>query len=349
LLGTAIRRAAKDHALPESTLRCRLQGRISRQEAKAKTQRLSQIQEESLVNWILAEERAGRAPTKNQMLGFAEAIAREGGGHEPLGHNWIPRFIQRNKGVKLKGSQALENQRALSTTEDLIRAHIARLETIYKEKNITPSNMYNADETGVTEGESHAGKVLRTSLTKDSIVVEGDCREWVTILECGNAIGSPLKVAFHEATRHFASFEITAAMQKQLFIEAYKQARHTALTSHNLRAGFRAAGIWPILKSNGTLSVTLWGFSTVKPEASCSSGHHLCAQLEIFKKHDAGEPTTTTTTNLREPHGLSSPSPLAPPANGYDHLSLAGKDAARTLAIKSDADSHIHPDPRVET
>ncbi|KFA67829.1 hypothetical protein S40285_06955 [Stachybotrys chlorohalonatus IBT 40285] len=79
------------------------------------------------------------------------------------------------------------------------------------------------------------------------------------------------------------------------------------------------------------------------------SDHHLRAQLEILKKHDAGEPTTTTTTittNLREPHGLSSPSPLAPPANGYDHLSLAAQDAARALAIKSDADSHIHPDLR---
>ncbi|KFA81551.1 hypothetical protein S40288_09929 [Stachybotrys chartarum IBT 40288] len=168
--GGKIRHGAREFRVPESTLRDRLRGRVS-------------------LNWILAEERAGRAPMKAQVLAFAESIAAINGKAGPFGNNWVDRFLQRNEEAQTKVSQALEALRALSTTEDHVRAHIRRLTQLQLERNFTPSNTYNADETGVTEGESAAGRVIGTSLTKDCAVVDADRRQWVTILECGNASG----------------------------------------------------------------------------------------------------------------------------------------------------------------
>ncbi|KFA69247.1 hypothetical protein S40285_09309, partial [Stachybotrys chlorohalonatus IBT 40285] len=44
----------------------------------------------------------------------------------------------------------------------------------------------------------------------------------------------------------FASFDISALKQKQLFIDAYKKARKAAITKGNLEAGFAATGIYPL-------------------------------------------------------------------------------------------------------
>jgi hypothetical protein len=41
------------------------------------------------------------------------------------------------------------------------------------------------------------------------------------------------------------SFDSTAPIQKQRFIQAYRDARDEALTSYNIRAGFGATGLWP--------------------------------------------------------------------------------------------------------
>ncbi|KFA68634.1 hypothetical protein S40285_09404 [Stachybotrys chlorohalonatus IBT 40285] len=54
----------------------------------------------------------------------------------------------------------------------------------------------------------------------------------------------PPKAAFHEASRSFASFEIRAPQQKQLFIKTYQTARTLVLTEDNIWAGFRATGIF---------------------------------------------------------------------------------------------------------
>jgi hypothetical protein len=54
--GGKIRHGAREFRVPESTLRDRLRGRVSRQQAQSKTQNLSPVQEKSLVNWILVEE-----------------------------------------------------------------------------------------------------------------------------------------------------------------------------------------------------------------------------------------------------------------------------------------------------
>ncbi|OAA81417.1 bZIP transcription factor [Akanthomyces lecanii RCEF 1005] len=70
---------------------------------------------------------------------------------------------------------------------------------------------------------------------------------------------------------------------------------------------------------------------------------HLRAQLELLQNHEAEQSPGSPSSGNRDSRDAS-----ARPSNGYDdlHFSSAQDTAARALATKSDADSHIHPDLR---
>ncbi|KAM0743030.1 hypothetical protein ACQRIT_003207 [Beauveria bassiana] len=70
---------------------------------------------------------------------------------------------------------------------------------------------------------------------------------------------------------------------------------------------------------------------------------HLRAQLELLQNHEAEHSPTSPSSGTRDSRDAS-----ARPSNGYDdlHFSSVQDTAARALATKSDADSHIHPDLR---
>ncbi|KAL3955542.1 hypothetical protein ACCO45_011105 [Purpureocillium lilacinum] len=67
---------------------------------------------------------------------------------------------------------------------------------------------------------------------------------------------------------------------------------------------------------------------------------HLRAQLELLQNHDADS------SGARDARAAPSHSPPARAANGYDELAAASHDAARAIAVKTEAESHIHPDLR---
>ncbi|KEY73695.1 hypothetical protein S7711_09571 [Stachybotrys chartarum IBT 7711] len=153
------------------------------------------VREKSLINWIITEEAAGRAPGRAQVAAMAEGVLRESDDFEPVGHNWVTRFLGRHPEIKMRISRSLAAERSLASTREAIESHIARLDKMVTNKHLLPQNTYNMDETGVSEGETYAGKVCGTSLTKQATVTESDCREWATIIECGNALGKLLTPA----------------------------------------------------------------------------------------------------------------------------------------------------------
>ncbi|KAJ3454606.1 hypothetical protein MRS44_013206 [Fusarium solani] len=348
--------SAAAHGIPRSTLRSRLQGCTNIHKAMEPFQRLSKEQEEDLVRWILQEEATGRAPSKAHIQGFAQLVVSVAGEEEPIGHNWVDRFLDRHEDVKMKLSRSIEACRTYSTTKEKLEEHIDRVSYGVQSLGIQNDNTYNVDEHGLAEGETRAGRVCGSTLTRYSIVTDSDSRTWATILECISAAGvrltpaliltgtnlqgqwfpgentpnwffdcsptgwsnivifrkwfteiflqetrpkdttawrmlildghrthitieimymawvnkvqliylpahsshisqpldvglfSPVKSYFRRATRDFASFNTTAPIQKQRFIEAYKQASDQAFTSRNIRSGFRAAGIFPLDK-----------------------------------------------------------------------------------------------------
>ena len=116
-------RAARENHLSRSSLRHRIQGRVSRRDIQKKNQRLTEVQEEDLVQWILSEEIAGRAPTKNVIRSMAQLVIQEAGQTKPLGINWVDKFIKRHKEIKAKPARLIEASRMHSTTKDALKTH----------------------------------------------------------------------------------------------------------------------------------------------------------------------------------------------------------------------------------
>jgi 4-hydroxybenzoate polyprenyltransferase len=185
--------AARMHGIPRSTLRGRQDGATTNREAKIPTQRLSPIQEEDLVNWILDEEAVGRAPTLLRIRRFAEQICKFSGDDDPLSRGWVYRFISRHECIKTKLARSLETKRAKGTTKEELDVFYNRLGTQITEKDVHPADILNVDETGVAEGETEAGRVVGTALTRFSYVAENDSRTWVSILEAASATGRRLR------------------------------------------------------------------------------------------------------------------------------------------------------------
>jgi hypothetical protein len=187
--GAPIRAVARKYGLARSTLQDRLRGALPKSKGHVEDQRLSPEQESLLADWILHEEDYGRAPGFAKAARMAQSILSEGGPSQPIGKNWVYRYLKRNPHVRIKPSDHLERARARGSTREAYNAFFDRLERYVKEKNILPKNLSNIDEHGLREGESRAGKVLGTSLTPRSYVTSSDATAWVTVIECGTAEG----------------------------------------------------------------------------------------------------------------------------------------------------------------
>jgi hypothetical protein len=60
------------------------------------------------------------------------------------------------------------------------------------------------------------------------------------------AIFSSLKSHYHGETAEWVSYDITAPMAKQMFLEAYVKASYKAFSQHNMQKGFSTTGIVPL-------------------------------------------------------------------------------------------------------
>ena len=72
--GKSTRQASKEYGIPRSTLQDRLQGSQSRATVASSQQKLSQTQENHLVQWIQVQAALGLPPTHRQIREFAKRI-----------------------------------------------------------------------------------------------------------------------------------------------------------------------------------------------------------------------------------------------------------------------------------
>ena len=100
--GKLMRKASTDWGVPRTTLTDRINGRVSRTEAKALDQRLSPIQEQRLTDWVLVQESLGQNPTHAQIRAFAGRILAARHDAVPLGKRWMAGFLRRNPVLKTK-------------------------------------------------------------------------------------------------------------------------------------------------------------------------------------------------------------------------------------------------------
>ncbi|RKL03358.1 hypothetical protein BFJ70_g17276 [Fusarium oxysporum] len=165
---------AKKYAISRGSLRNRQKGGTNARDAQIERQKLSEDQEEFLVEWILNEEAAARAPTKKNVRLFGNLILKYDNQDQQLGNHWVNRFLTRHPDIKMKLSRSVDAVRTRETTEEQLERFYKLLARQMEEKNVGAGSLHNIDKHGVAEGETKKGKVIGSSYTPYSVISKSD-------------------------------------------------------------------------------------------------------------------------------------------------------------------------------
>ena len=110
-----IEQAIRAYNLPPQTLHDQLKGRPSQAELCNHNHRLSELQEEVLIAWIVSLDIRGAPPRHFQVREMAQIILDAGSSTPscPIGKNWVTEFTKRRPEVKARFARRINHQRVL--------------------------------------------------------------------------------------------------------------------------------------------------------------------------------------------------------------------------------------------
>jgi hypothetical protein len=191
----SLRAAALALGAPINLTYKRYNGRVSKAEQAPNNRKLTDTEETAIEQWILSLDRRGFSPNLAMVADMANLLLAQRnppvvGNLAVVGKHWVTNFVKRHKTLKSKLSRCLDYERALCNNPVLINKWFQRVEATIQEYGIATEDIYNFDETGFQMGAAATCKVVTSARTRGrpSVTQPGDT-EWVTIVECINALG----------------------------------------------------------------------------------------------------------------------------------------------------------------
>jgi hypothetical protein len=181
---------AKMYGIPRSTLRNRINGMKQPRESHESQQRLSAIQEEFLVKWIIEQDAQGFPPSHTRTREMATRILRLNGDTLPLGKGWITNFIKRNSSISSCIGRKIDSKRIQNSQPEQLQKFYEYFHRIQCDYGVELANIWNVDEHGIALGICANYKVIAKSGKKHTLVQASENREWVSIIECISAVGN---------------------------------------------------------------------------------------------------------------------------------------------------------------
>jgi hypothetical protein len=104
---------------------------------------------------------------------------------QTVGVNWTTTFVKRHPILSSRYSRRLNYERAKNEDPQLIQAWFDLVQKTILQYGITPSDIYNFDETGFAMGLTATAKVItRAEYYGKRALLQPGNREWVTVIEC---------------------------------------------------------------------------------------------------------------------------------------------------------------------
>ena len=162
---TSRRAAASLFDVPESTIRDRMNGITSRADIRANNHKLTQNEEDSLVQWILSMDSRGAAPRPSTVREMANILltARGSTPSPVVGKNWSTNFIKRREELCTRFSKRYDYQRAQNEDPKSLREWFKTVQSVIDKNGIQSEDIYNFDETGFAMGLIATAKVVTRS------------------------------------------------------------------------------------------------------------------------------------------------------------------------------------------
>jgi hypothetical protein len=187
------RKAAKSYNVAKTTLRDHLNGLIPKHESNARKRKLKLSEEQALVQWILDLDQRGFPPQLIDVRRMADYLLAARGQNpppQPVGKNWVSRFINTQSELKTQWNRKFHSQRAKCEDPKTINAWFQRVQETRLKYGILDEDTYNFDETGFMMGVIATCKVVTSADTIGrATTVQPGNREWTTAIEGVNALG----------------------------------------------------------------------------------------------------------------------------------------------------------------
>jgi predicted HTH domain antitoxin len=188
----SIRRAAEIYDIPRTTLQDRLSGRRNRVELRANSIKLTEIEENSLKQWIISMDIRGAAPRPAMVQEMANLLLATRGTTpiQTIGKNWVSNYVKRHPELDTRFSRRYNYNRAKCEDPKIIMQWFELVQKTIYDYGINSDDIYNFDETGFAMGMTATAKVITRAeyYGRRSILQPGN-REWVTSIECVGASG----------------------------------------------------------------------------------------------------------------------------------------------------------------
>ncbi|ESZ89449.1 hypothetical protein SBOR_10170 [Sclerotinia borealis F-4128] len=139
--------AAKLYNVPETILRNRMNSLTPLQECRPPTQKLTKLEEEVILQYILDMDTRGFASRLSGVEDMANDILDTRGAHH-VGKLWAHRFVQRQPELKTRFNRVYDFQRALCEDPKLIEGWFRLVSNMRAKYGILDCDFYNFDETG---------------------------------------------------------------------------------------------------------------------------------------------------------------------------------------------------------
>ena len=201
-LSLSKRALATQYRVSETTLRRRLQGAQSRSMANEHLQSLSPAEERTLVKWISHLTRAGYPIAPSLAHDMAENMRsqrcqlskrrKSDPPLRPLGQKWLDKFKGRHPEIQGVWARKIENARHKAVTREAVTSWFKAVTSLVLQHQYPPSRIYNMDESGFAIGDSQSSRALVNVREETSWKVISGRQEWVTAIECVNALGTAL-------------------------------------------------------------------------------------------------------------------------------------------------------------
>ncbi len=200
---SSIHQAAKHFNIGHNTLGRRLAGGKSVAESRESVQLLTIPEETALSQWITRLTVSGYPVSQAFLREMAEEIRQKHVHgvnepsiqlviYEPIGEQWVQRFLQRHPHLKTAMGHSIELSRITDASPEVIKRWYEIFFLTIEEYGIKWGNVYNQDESGFAIGTKGRSHVVIDSNVKVGYQAEPGRREWATIVECICADGSSI-------------------------------------------------------------------------------------------------------------------------------------------------------------
>jgi hypothetical protein len=185
----SIRRAAKVFNVPYATLRDRRDGKPARQDIMPKSQRLTELEEETLVRHILDLDSRSFPPRLSGVEDMANKLLCERDATK-VGVNWASNFVKRRPELRTCFTRRYDYQRAQCEDLNVINEWFELVKKVKVQYGIADDDIYNFDETGFMMGIISAAMVVTTSEGRGKAkMAQPGNREWSTVIQAINSQG----------------------------------------------------------------------------------------------------------------------------------------------------------------